>query len=282
MTTKILSGHIARKEIIDKLQKKIQSFSRTLRMDIILIGENPASEVYVETKMKLAQKLGVECFIHKFFDTVSEQEILKVMNALNKNSHVDGYIVQLPLPAHISLEKIVKTIDPLKDIDGFSYQNTGMLYHDVSPDQYLRPATGDAVIALLQAYNISVSGKNIVVIGKGFIVGKPIALMLLEEGATVTICHDATKNLSHFTKSADIIVSATGVKHLITSDMISKGTILIDVGFTKIGDTLFGDIDPNCIKKASYISPVPGGVGPLTVTMLLVNLVKAYTLSHNA
>jgi methylenetetrahydrofolate dehydrogenase (NADP+)/methenyltetrahydrofolate cyclohydrolase len=205
-------------------------------------------------------------------ETVSEEEVLSVVDELNKNSEITGYIVQAPLPKHIDYAKVLKRIDPNKDVDGWTSASMGRL---VTGERGFRPATPLGVVKMLEYYGVEVSGRNVTVIGRSNVVGKPLALMLLEMNATVTICHSRTKGLAEHTRNADIVVAAVGKPGLVTADMIKEGAYVIDVGTTRVEGKLKGDVDFEKIIKKAHCSPVPGGVGPMTVSMLIGNVVKA-------
>ena len=245
------------------------------KLVIVQVGQDPASDVYVRTKLKKAESVGMIAELKKLPETAKEKELLSLVLKLNKDDSVDGFIVQLPLPKHINTDKIIEAIDPEKDADGLTPLNIGKLATGTPETDFLLPATPSGIIRMLEYHEIQVKGKHAVVIGRSNIVGKPIALMLLNRDATVTLCHSKTQNLKSHTLAADIIISAVGTPGLITADMVKEGAIVIDAGTTKTKESTVGDVDfGNVIKKADC-SPVPGGVGPMTVAMLLFNVVKA-------
>ena len=220
--------------------------------------------------------------IHGFAGGIYDQEdlanSLELINKLNNDTTVNGMLVQLPLPNEMDANKVLNEISPLKDVDGLTDLNNGMLFHGKDT---LYSCTPYGVMELLDRYNISVSGKNVVVVGRSNLVGKPMAMMMLEKGATVTVCHSKTKNLENYTKNADILVVAVGKPNFITSDMISDNAVVIDVGISRLANGLCGDVDFDSVKdKCSYITPVPGGVGPMTVAMLAKNILKAYKMQN--
>jgi len=280
--TKHLLGKPVSRALKLQLKTLIAEFPEKLQMKVLLVGDNPASRSYVEIKRQMAEKLGVGCEIVELPASSTTEQILEKIWAWNEEDSIHGYIVQLPLPAHIRATTIIEHIDPRKDIDGFTATNAGLLYLEEDEERYLAPATSLAVLHLLDHYNIDVEGKDVVVVGKGLIVGKPIALSMMARNASVSVVHAGTRDVMEYTKYADIVITATGQKHLITPKHIKKGAIVIDVGFTKEGDHIFGDVDPEVEGKAAYLSPVPGGVGPLTVMSLFSNLVKAYHLQQKA
>lgn len=243
-------------------------------MAIVLVGDNSASEIYVRNKIKAAAFVGIEAKLIKLDKTISEQELLNLVDELNNNSSIHGIIVQLPLPSHINEQTIIDKISATKDIDGFGALNKGKLFSGLDA---IPSATPAGIMHLLKAYNIEISGKEAVVVGRSNIVGKPIALLLLNENATVTIAHSKTKDLKEVTKKADILVVAVGKPKFITKDMVKDGAVVIDVGINRIDSNIYGDVDFDEVsKKASYITPVPGGVGPLTIVSLLENTLTTY------
>lgn len=243
---------------------------------VVLAGSDPASAVYVKNKIKGCEQTGIKSYSYYLPDDVSENELLSLIDALNIDSKVNGILVQLPLPKHISEQKVLERIDYKKDVDGFHAMNTGNL---LLGRQTIYSCTPLGCIELLKAYNIQIAGKNAVVVGRSNIVGKPLALMLLAENATVTICHSRTQNLKDICKSADILCVAIGRANFITGDMVKQGAAVIDVGMNRYNDKLCGDVDfEQAEKEAGFITPVPGGVGPMTITMLLSNTLKAAKL----
>ncbi|MBK5286087.1 MAG: bifunctional 5,10-methylene-tetrahydrofolate dehydrogenase/5,10-methylene-tetrahydrofolate cyclohydrolase [Bacteroidia bacterium] len=253
-------------------------------LSAVLVGNDGASETYVNGKVKACEKVGFKSSLHKLTDAVSEIDLLGKIYDLNNDSDVDGFIVQLPLPKHINVQKITEAISPSKDVDGFHPVNTGRMMQNIPC--YL-PATPYGILLLLERYKIDTSGKHCVVLGRSNIVGLPISILLARNSSpgncTVTVCHSKTKNISEVTRSADIIVAAIGKQEFVTSEMINEGAVVIDVGITRIkssetksgfklvGDVKFDEVAPKC----SYITPVPGGVGPMTITALLKNTLSA-------
>lgn len=275
---KLLDGKIVARGILRQLRKDIQKLPSKPKIGVILIGSNPASLAYVRTKTKACEETGLLYEQINYSDKISQDSLISTIHKINNDPSFNGLIVQLPLPKHIDPNRIIFEIDYCKDVDGFHPFNLGKIF--VGLDS-LAPCTPLGIIRLMEHYHISLTGKNIVVIGKSNIVGKPMATLLLNRKATVTSCDAHTVDLKKHTSAADIIISATGVAHLITASFIQKGAILIDVGFTYKNGKLYGDIDPKSVaKKAAYLSPVPGGVGPMTVALLLENTVKAYRMQH--
>lgn len=268
------------KEVAKKLRLDIKSEVEKLPskpgLAVILLGENPASQIYVGKKHKACLEVGFNSYQHKLPDETSEEELLTLINELNKNKNVNGILVQLPIPKHINKNKVINAIDVKKDVDGFSPENIGKL---LVGEECLEPCTPKGIMKLLSSYNVNLVGKDVVVIGRSMIVGTPVANMFIQAGSTVTVCHSKTKNLKEKCLNADIIVSAVGKANLITSDMIKEGVVIIDVGMNKVDGKLCGDVDfENVKKKCSLITPVPGGVGPMTIACLLENTLKAYKI----
>jgi methylenetetrahydrofolate dehydrogenase (NADP+)/methenyltetrahydrofolate cyclohydrolase len=238
---------------------------------VILVGNNPAGQVYVNMKTKACEEVGIYSINHRMPEEVNEKDLLYVIDMLNKNPLVNAILVQLPLPSKINEEKVIEAIDPKKDVDGFHPYNMGKLLRG---QPFIFPCTPYGIMKLFEEYKIELKAKDVCVIGAGNITGKPMSYMLLNENATVQICHIYTKNLKEKTKTADIIISATGKAHLIKADMVKEGVIVVDVGIAKVNDKIVGDVDfENVSKIASYITPVPGGVGPMTIAMLISNTV---------
>jgi len=240
---------------------------------VILVGDNPASQVYVNLKGKKAQELGIAVKRYEFDSAFSESALIELVEKLNSDSEVHGILVQLPLPDHIDSQKVISVISPKKDVDGLHEYNAGALL--AGRDGFI-PCTPKGVAELVRRTGVETEGKRCVVVGRSNLVGKPSALMMLRANATVTLCHSYTKNLGDITKEADILISAVGKANLITADMIKEGAVVIDVGQCRVDGSWRGDVDfENAIHKAAYITPVPGGVGPMTITMLMDNTVEA-------
>lgn len=241
---------------------------------VILIGDDPASHAYVKMKAKACEKVGFYSITHNMPDTISQDEIIATIEMMNNNPRIDGILVQLPLPKHVDTDKILEVIDPKKDVDGFHAYNVGRL---VTGLDCFVACTPLGVMKMFEEYNIDLQGKDVCVVGASNIVGKPMASLLLNANATVTITHIFTKDLKAHTLRADIIVVGVGVPGLIKEDMVKEGAIVIDIGINRIDDgSLVGDVDfKNVSPKCSYITPVPGGVGPMTIAMLLSNTAKA-------
>lgn len=269
----ILDGKMLRDKIFEGLKAKLDKMEQKPTLAVILVGENPASQIYVRNKKKTAEKLGINSLSIEYPSDISEEELLNKIKELNSDEKVTAILVQLPLPAHINKNRIIDAILPQKDVDGLTPYNLGKLFSGEEP--YVYPCTPKGILLLLDEYNIKLEGKNIVVVGRSNLVGKPVAQMLLKRNATVTMCHSHTKNLSEITKTADIIVSAVG-KKVIGEKMLKSDCVVIDVGiFRDENGKISGDVDfENVSKTAAYISPVPGGVGPMTIASLMLNTVE--------
>ena len=270
---KIIDGKALSQKIKDELKQKVsdfeQKFGRKITLAVVLVGENPASQVYVRNKIKATEYVGMKSLSFYMPENSTEEEVSQTVLSLAKDDGVDGILVQLPLPKHINETKILNLIPADKDVDGFLAQNVGNL---LLGEPCTIACTPFGVIKMLQSQNIELSGKSAVVIGRSNIVGKPMALLLLKENCTVTVCHSKTKNLSEVCKNADILVSAIGRPKFVTADMVKQDAVVIDVGINRTEQGLVGDVDFENVKEiASYISPVPGGVGPMTIAMLLEN-----------
>ncbi len=287
----ILDGKKVSKDIEQEIKAEVQTCDynghRPPHLVAVLVGEDGASKTYVTAKMKACEEVGFKSSLIRYPNTVSEDKILSEVNRLNEDNEVDGYIVQLPLPAHISVEKIIDKIDNRKDVDGFTPANFGKMDQE---GHSLLPATPMGIIELLNRYKIEIKGKHCVVVGKSHIVGMPMSILLAgPEDATVTLCHIHTKNLEEHTKRADILIVAVGKPGLITGDMVKEGVVIVDVGTTRVADSskkngfaLKGDVDFETVApKASYITPVPGGVGPMTIASLIMNTMIAYKKRMN-
>lgn len=263
-----------KENIVAEVRSLKQKTGKTPGLAVVLVGNDHASAVYVRTKNKTCKNLGFQSFENILPANTKESTLLDLIDELNKNERVSGILVQLPLPSHISSYKILEAINPQKDVDGFHLENIGRL---VTGNATFKPCTPEGIIQLLDHYKVDIEGKNAVVLGRSNIVGKPISLLLLERNATVTICHSRTKNLSAITKSADILIAAIGKPNFVTADMVKDDVVIIDVGINRVNDKLIGDVDYQSVsKKASLITPVPGGVGPMTIAVLMANTLQAF------
>ncbi len=276
----ILNG----KELAQKIQAKIKEDVELLKkasitpgLAVILIGDDPASQVYVKKKAEACKEVGIYSVVHEMPENIKEETIINTIKLMNENQNINGILVQLPLPPHINQTKILEAINPKKDVDGFHPYNMGRLCLDL--DSFV-PCTPLGVMKIFEEYDINIKGKNVCVVGASNIVGKPMAALLLNEFATVDICHIYTKDLKEHTKRADIVIVAVGKAGLITQDMVKDEAIVIDIGINRLENgKLAGDVDYNNVaSKCSHITPVPGGVGPMTIAMLLSNTIKATKL----
>ena len=273
MTASIIDGNalsaLLRQQVSDQV-KSLQTRGATAGLAVILVGDNAASQVYVRNKVKACEQTGIHSLLEKHDASMTEAELLARVHALNHDNSIHGILVQLPLPAHINAQKVIEAIAPEKDVDGFHVASAGALMTGL-PGYW--PCTPHGCMKMLEHIGYSLKGKHAVVIGRSNIVGKPMALMLLQEHATVTICHSATPDLKAHTLQADVIVAAVGKRNILTADMVKPGAVVIDVGMNRDdAGKLCGDVDYEGVKQvASHITPVPGGVGPITITMLLVN-----------
>lgn len=258
-----------KKEVIELKEKGISP-----KLAVIMVGNDPGSTVYVRNKSKACEKVGIEFEEFLFEENVSEQDVLELIEKLNSDSTINGILLQSPLPKHIDVNKAFRTISPEKDVDGFNPINVGNL--TIGEDAFIS-CTPYGVIKMFEEYNIELEGKNAVILGRSNIVGKPMIQCMLNKNATVTVCHSRTKNIEEITKNADIVISAIGKPKFVKGNMVKEGAIVIDVGINRLEDgSIVGDVDFDEVsKKASYITPVPGGVGPMTIAMLLNNVVKA-------
>lgn len=274
MTAKILDGllvaHQIKTRLKEKIQKEVDKGLSAPFLAVILVGHHPASKIYVTKKQEACQKVGVISNTKHLEENISEMELLNKIKLLNENPKVNGILVQLPLPSHIKPQSIIESLSPHKDVDGFHPYNLGRL---VQRHPILRPCTSLGVIKLLEAYDLPLKGKHAVIVGSSNIVGRPMALELLMAGCTITICHSFTKNLKQQVEQAEILVSATGNPGLIQSQWIQEGAVVVDIGINRLSNgKITGDLDFNSAKeRASWITPVPGGVGPMTVATLLEN-----------
>ena len=276
---KILDGKKIKQEVLDELRNEVSELKDKPNFVVIQVGDNEASNVYIKQKAKMAEYIGYGYLHKRFAEDITEAALLKEIDKLNKDKNVHVVLVQMPLPSHIDTNVIQNAVVPEKDVDGLSDLNAGRLFHGKDA---LYSCTPFGVMEILKRYNIDVVGKHAVIVGRSNLVGKPMSTMLTNEGATVTLCHSKTKDLAKYTKKADILVVTVGKPKLITRDMVRKGTVVIDVGITRLESGLCGDVDYENVKdKCAYITPVPGGVGPMTVAMLGANVLKAYKMQRN-
>lgn len=269
--SRIIDGKALAKKIEAEVKSGVEALVSgrgvTPGLATVLVGDDPASKMYVRLKHKACERVGIRAEDHFLPAEISQEELISLINTLNKDKNVHGILLQLPLPKHLFPQEAMEAIAPEKDADGFHPYNMGKL---MIGDEGLVPCTPHGVIRALEEYNVPIKGKNVVIVGHSNVVGKPLAAMFLNRNATVSVCHVFTDDLKKHTLDADILVVATGVKHLIKADMVKEGVVIFDVGITKEKDGVYGDVDfENVIKKASLITPVPGGVGPLTIAMLM-------------
>lgn len=273
----IIDGKEIAKEIRANLKKEITENNLHPGLAIIMVGNNPASEIYVRNKRKVCAEIGIKEELYHYDEDVNEEQIINCIIKLNNADNINGIMVQSPLPSYLDEDKIINYITPEKDVDGFGISSLGYL---ASNEEKFISATPYGIIKLLEYKNIDIAGKNVVIIGRSKIVGRPLALALLNRDATVTITHSKTKNLREITKNADILIVAIGKANFIKKEDIKDGAIVIDVGINRIDGKVVGDVDfESCKEKSSYITPVPGGVGPMTIAMLLTNVVESFKRS---
>ncbi|GMT42538.1 MAG: bifunctional protein FolD [bacterium] len=262
-----------RAEVKEEIEKLTAAGQRQPSLAVILVGGNPASQIYVRNKRKACRKTGINSVEHILDEAITEKTLLNLIDKLNRDDAIDGILLQLPLPGKLHEKRLLEYINPNKDVDGFHPVNVGRLALNTPG---LRPCTPAGILEMLKRSSINLAGKSAVVLGRSNIVGKPVGAMLLHESCTVTICHSKTRNLKEITKRADILIAAIGRPKFVTADMVSEGAVVIDVGMNRTDDGLCGDVDfENVKKKAGGITPVPGGVGPMTIAMLMKNTLEA-------
>lgn len=275
----ILDGKTLKQKILDENKKIINDNNYKIKLAIILVGNNEASKIYIRNKELACNYVGIEVDKYLLDEETKEEYLIELINKLNSDNKITGIILQSPVPSQIDFNKCSGLINAKKDVDGFTKENIYNLYLGVDT---ILPCTVKGIIKLLEEYKIKISGENVVIVGRGNIVGHPLSLAMLNKDATVTIAHSKTKNLKDITKKADILISATGIPHLIKEDMIKENATIIDVGVAKIDGKIVGDVDfLNVSKKAKYITPNPGGVGPMTVAMIIDNLIYMYERGIN-
>ncbi|MBA3565732.1 MAG: bifunctional methylenetetrahydrofolate dehydrogenase/methenyltetrahydrofolate cyclohydrolase FolD [Actinobacteria bacterium] len=272
MTAVRMDGKALAEKLRAGIADEMKAFGESVCLATVLVGDDPASHIYVSRKHDACSEAGIESRDHRFGESTSEGEVLELLEELNADDVVDGILVQLPLPAHMDESKVTLAVDPTKDVDGFHPLNAGRLYQG---DPLLVPATPLGVMALLAEYEIDLKGMEAVVIGRSEIVGKPVAMMLLAEHATVTICHSRTVDLEQHTRRADILVAAVGRPGLVTRDMVKPGAVVIDVAVNRTEQGLVGDVEKDVAEVAGFLTPVPGSIGPMTIAMLLRNTLTA-------
>ena len=272
---KIINGKEIANLLKQEIKDKITSIKEQLTLAVIQVGNNPASDIYVNNKKKMCEEIGINFILYKYEQTTTDEIVTKIKD-LNEDNKITSILVQLPLTDNLDKTKIIESIDSKKDVDGLTSQNIGKLYSNLPA---IIPCTAYGILKILENKEIELSGKDIVIIGRTTLVGIPLGALLMNKNATVIICHSKTKNLEEKTKNADILIVAAGKKHLITSEMIKQDQIIIDVGITREDNKLYGDVDfDNCLDKCNMITPVPGGVGPMTIIMLMNNIIECFEL----
>lgn len=274
----IINGKKTAQLIFDELKEKVSKLSEKPTIAVIIVGENPASKIYVKIKHKKAMELGMNSLVVEMPENTTQEDLLLKIEELNKNPNVNAILVQMPLPAHINTYQVLEKISPIKDVDGFTFENVAKNIIGIPPNAY--SCTPKGILRLLEDYSIEIEGKNVLIIGRSNIVGKPLAAMFLNKNATITVAHSKTKNLEKLARNADIVVAAVGIPKFVKASWIKENAVVIDVGITRLEDkTLVGDVDfEEVAKKASFITPVPGGVGPMTIIMLLENTLELFLL----
>ena len=271
-----MDGKSLKGEILSGLAEEVKALDKVPTLCVIQVGDDEASNVYINQKRKMCNDIGYNFIHEKYDDSITEDDLLKNIERFNSNDNIDAILVQMPLPSGVNEKSIQNAVNKYKDVDGLNDSNIVDL---ISGRDALYPCTACGVISLLDKYGVTLEGSNVVIVGRSSLVGMPLFHMLENRNATVTLCHSKTRNLQSITKNADIIISATGVKGLIKEDMVNNNTVVVDVGITRENGKLYGDVDfDNVSKKASLITPVPGGVGPMTIASLAQNVLKAYKM----
>jgi methylenetetrahydrofolate dehydrogenase (NADP+)/methenyltetrahydrofolate cyclohydrolase len=277
MSARILDGKALAARVRAEVAAEVAELGK-IGLATVLVGDDPASEIYIRNKHKAAEEAGIRSIDRRLPADISQTKLLEIVRELNEDESVDGVLVQSPLPRHLDEALTIEALDPAKDVDGFHPVNAGLLYLG---RRALVPATPLGVMRLLDEYRIQIAGRRAVVVGRSNIVGKPMAHLLLQANATVTICHSQTEDLAVHTTVADILVAAVGMAHLIAPDMVKTGAVVVDVGMNRTEAGLLGDVDPGVADRAAFLTPVPGGVGPMTIAMLLANTVRAARARRN-
>jgi methylenetetrahydrofolate dehydrogenase (NADP+) / methenyltetrahydrofolate cyclohydrolase len=272
MAATIMDGRALAERIRAEVAEEVEGLDGTLGLATVLVGDDPASDIYIRNKHKAAREAGIDARDHRLPEDASEQDVLGLVESLNRDDEIDGILVQLPLPAGIDENRVIRAVEPVKDVDGFHPFNAGQLY--LGEPTHV-PATPLGILALLDEYGVELEGASAVVIGRSEIVGKPVAHLLLQRNATVTVCHSRTVDLAERARAADVLVVATGRPGLVHEDHVKEGAAVVDVGINRTDDGIVGDVDPAAAERAGLITPVPGGVGPMTIAMLLRSTVRA-------
>lgn len=270
------TSNIIKEEVKEEVAKLKEEHGRVPGLAVVIVGEDPASKVYVGSKVKSCENLGIYSEKHALSAEITQEELLGLVERLNKDDKINGILVQLPLPKHLDSKLIIDSIAPDKDVDGFSAENVGKVL--IGEEDTFKSCTPYGIVELLKRYELPISGQDVVIVGRSNIVGKPLAALLINESATVTVCHSRTKELAEKVKRADIVIAAVGIANFIKADMVKKGAVVIDVGMNRLeSGKLCGDVDFEEVKeKASHITPVPGGVGPMTIAMLMKNTLMSF------
>lgn len=278
MTAQLLDGKQTAAQVREKIKTEVERLrgegNRVPGLAVVIVGENPASRVYVGQKEKACKAVGFNSILHRLPEETTQDELLNLVEEMNNDPVIDGILVQLPLPGHMDSDSIIAAIRPEKDVDGFHPINMGRLVTGLKGTE---PCTPKGIMYMLDRYGIELEGKRAVVLGRSNIVGKPIAHMLMARNATVTVCHSRTKDMADYTRNADVIVAAIGKPRFLTADMVKEGAVVVDVGINRLEEGLVGDADFHALKeKVAFITPVPGGVGPMTIAMLLLNTLEVF------
>lgn len=274
----LLDGKKLSTIIKEELKKNISKHQQKPTLAVVLVGNDEASKIYVKNKIKSCEECGIKSIAYKY-DDMSEDELLELIKKLNEDKNINGILVQLPLPKHIDKDKIIKAISADKDVDGFCGENIAGMFLD---KECLKSCTPKGIIRLLKHHKIPIKGQNVVIVGASNIVGKPLSLLMINESATVTVCRSSTKDISLYTKTADIVIMAAGKANLLKKDMVKNGAVIVDVGMNRLDEKLVGDVDFDSVSSiASAITPVPGGVGPMTIASLLENTYQAFLKQNN-
>lgn len=278
--TIILDGKKTANKILENIKEQTKQFSKKPKLAVVLVGDNPASEIYVKNKSLKAESIGFESLVINLPSDVTDDNVLEHIFILNEDTNINAILVQLPLPQHLNTQKIIEAIDPIKDVDGFTSYNFGRLVLGYNP--YAIPCTPKGIIRLIDEYNIDLEGKNVLVIGRSNIVGKPVSLLLQSRNATVVMAHSKSVDIKSWAKKSDIIISAVGKANFINSDFIKQDAVVIDVGINRNNNVITGDVDFISVAPlTSFITPVPGGVGPMTIAMLMENTFELFKIQHS-
>lgn len=273
MAAKIIDGKALAEKVLEGAKARASKLDAKPVLAVVLVGENPASQIYIEKKRQACEKTGIDSKLFSFCETVSQKEVLEKIKELNEDNSVNGILVQLPLPKGFDRNKLLEAVSPAKDVDGFTAENLGKL---ALGEEKMVSCTASGIVKLIESTGVSLKGKNCCIVNHSIVVGRPLVQLLLNRDATVSICHQFTTHLNEFTANADVLVTAAGVPSLIQTDMVKKNAVVIDAGIAKNDGKVVGDVEFDSVKKiASFITPVPGGVGPMTVACLIENTVKA-------